>query len=287
MFKLNDLQIELAGICNAHCSYCTWEQRTVGKQMMDTDLALRLLDEAKAMDIDLVTYHGVGESLLHPHLIEILDRGERSGLKTRLSTNCFNLSGSRAVMLAECKNLILVLAIPWVEDDAFVNKCVWNAMGYLAMHPDNQEVHVQMVCAEGAQKYYRRLVDTFLPEVVNSTNALIYLKQPRTWPNDTPNKGFINLEFKDTPHVRIDDFETPVSLAKGCTMPERFLMVLADGTCVPCCVGMDEWGLGNIKDRTLKEVWESVEMEAIRGKWRRADDSIPCGHCKKRTDCIQ
>jgi hypothetical protein len=70
-------------------------------------------------------------------------------------------------------------------------------------------------------------------------------------------------------------------------MPDRFLMVLADGTCVPCCVGMDEWGLGSVVGRTLREVWESPEMGRVRDLWRAADDSIPCGRCKNRTDCIQ
>lgn len=280
---LSDLQIELAGVCNAHCGYCTWQLRTVGKQMMDTDLAIRLLDEAKAMDVALVTYHGVGESFLHPKLLTILDHGEELGLQTRLSTNCFNLNGTRAKELAEYKNLFMVLAVPWVEEPKFVNRCVENALNYLKSQPQNRGVHVQMVCAEGCERYYNRCLDTFMPFTGDFTK--LHFKQPRTWPNSEPVKGFIRQAIY--PYMIVDTFETPVSLAKGCDMPERFLMILADGTIVPCCVGMDDWGLGNIKDRTLEEAWTSLEMGVLRNKWRNADDSIPCGHCKKRTDTLQ
>ena len=70
-------------------------------------------------------------------------------------------------------------------------------------------------------------------------------------------------------------------------MPDRFLMIMADGTCVPCCVGMDDWGLGNVSEKTLQEVWECARMREIRRLWKSADDSIPCGNCLKRTDCLQ
>jgi len=238
------------------------------------------------MGVRNLRYHGLGESLLHPNLIEIMTKGEELRFNHSISTNCFNLKGKLAEEIRKLKNLELILAIPWVMHDKFVNVCVDNVMDYLATPSDNRRVHIQMVCHENAQGHYRRLVDTFLPFVERRDNAYLHLKQPVTWPNDTPNRGFVNGELMGHNKVIWDGRETPLSIGKGCQMPERFLMVLADGTCVPCCVGMDEWGLGSVADRTLKEVWESKEMEVIRRKWRNLEDGIPCKHCKTRTDCI-
>lgn len=285
--KLQEVQIELTGICNATCVYCTWQKRTVGKQHMKKELALRVLEEAKGLGVTTIRYHGLGESTLHPNLIEIMGKGHELGFDHSISTNCFTLKGRLAEDIKEIESLSLILAVPWVMHDKFVDICVSNAMDYLCAPSKNKTVHVQMVCQDTAERYYERLVDTFLPLVERSPNAFLHLKQPVTWPNDTPNKGFIRTELANHPKVIYDARETPLSIGKGCTMPDRFLMVLADGTCVPCCVAMDNWGLGNANDHSLKEIWESQRMQDIRKMWRDADDGIPCGRCKKRTDCIQ
>jgi radical SAM protein with 4Fe4S-binding SPASM domain len=285
-YQLEEVQIELSGICNATCVYCTWQKRTVGKQHMEKLLALRLLDEAKELGVQRIRYHGLGESTMHPDLIEIMNRGEELGFDHSISTNCYKLKDELATEVAKLKNLSLILAIPWVMHDRFVDVCVNNVLDYLCLSSENRKVHIQMVCHENAKGHYRRCVDTFLTYVERRENAFLHLKQPVTWPNDTPNTGFFDAELAAHPKVIYDDRATPLSISKGCNMPERFLMVLADGTVVPCCVGMDEWGLGSVAERPLREVWESSEMERVRELWRSADDSIPCGHCKKRTDCI-
>lgn len=288
MHRLSEIQIEISGVCNATCSYCTWRQRTVGKQFMERSLALRLAAEARDMGVSTVRWHGVGESLLHKDLVEILQRGEELELNHSLSTNCYNLTGRLAEAISTIEGLGLILAIPWVMPDRFVDRCVRNALDYLYLPWAHHLLHVQMVCQEGAQRHYAQCVETFLPVIEKLPGAYLHLKQPVTWPNDdTPNVGFVDAALKHHPKVIWDGRKTPLSIAAGCDMPERFLMVQADGTCVPCCVGMDEWGLGRIGERTLREVWESIEMEMLRHKWREADDGIPCGRCKKRADCLQ
>lgn len=287
MYQLSEIQLELAGICNATCVYCTWQKRTVGKKLMSRELAFRILDEAKEMGVSGIRYHGLGESLLHPNLIEVIAHGESLKFNHCLSTNCYKLTGELAEGLRSFANLEIVLAVPWVMHDKFVDVSVANAIDYLTLPSKNRRIFVQMVCHENAKDHYRRVIDTFLPVVERQENAFLFLKQPLTWPNDTPNVGFYESEYANHPKVFADNKQTPLSLAVGCNMPERFLMVTADGTCVPCCVGMDDWGLGSVVGRTLKEVWESPEMETIRQKWRAADDSIPCGKCIKRKDCRQ
>jgi radical SAM protein with 4Fe4S-binding SPASM domain len=252
---------------------------------MDKSLAIRLLDEAKDLGVSVIRYHGLGESTIHPHLVEIIHHGESLQFDHSISTNCFTLKSKLADELRTIEGLSIILAIPWVMHEKFVNICVDNALDYLTIPSKNKKIHIQMVCHENATAHYDRCVQTFLPYVERTANAYLHLKQPVTWPNDSPNKGFIRSELFSHPKVISDTRATPLSIAKGCTMPDRFLMVLADGTCVPCCVGMDNWGLGNAKDKTIREIWNSSEMATIRAKWLSSDDSIPCGRCKKRTDC--
>lgn len=283
---IQEIQIELAGVCNATCVYCTWQTRTLGKQIMKTELALRLLDEAKALGIQSVRYHGLGESTVHPELEKILVHGEVLGLNHSLSTNCYVLDECAAI--CHLKGLHMILAVPWVMPNGFVETCVKNALNYV-LQPDlaNHRIHIQMVCHEGARAHYDRFIATFLGVAEQLPNVYLHLKQPVTWPSDTPNKGFIEPELAKHPKVIFDARATPLSIGKGCNQPERFLMVLADGSCTPCCVDANSWGLPDVKKGSLREVWESARRAEIVKLWKSADNSIPCGHCKKRADCIQ
>lgn len=285
-YKLQEIQVELAGICNATCCYCTWQSRTVGKQFMNRELAIRLLDEAKELGVEVVRYHGLGESTLHPNLVEIIQHGEQLKLNHSISTNCFILKGDLANDLKQIEGLSIILAVPWVMKDKYVETCIENALNYLE-GAKNARIHVQMVCQDSAEVHYRKFIDTFLPAVEKHSHAFIHLKQPVTWPNDSPNKGFINRELESHSKVIFDDRATPLSIAKGCNMPERFLMILADGTPTYCCVGMDDCGLPSLNGRSLQEVWESARMAEIRKLWKESSDEISCGNCKKRTDCLQ
>lgn len=286
MGRLNELQIELTGLCNASCVHCTWRKRTRGRQHMDKALALRLLDEARDLKLDSVRYHGVGESLLYPHLLEVIARGEALGLPHSLSTNCRSLTGELAAGLRAFRSLQVILAIPWVMPNEFVDACVDNALAYI---PSNNIIlQVQLICHEDAQRHYDRFISLFLPLVQRHPNMRLHLKQPLTWPDaEVPSRGFVNQEHRFHPRADVDIRLTPLSIAHRCNMPERFLMITADGTAVPCCVGTEDWGLGQIGARSLGEVWASPEMKRLRKLWHKADDSIPCGRCKKRADCRQ
>lgn len=283
MGALSELQIELSGLCNAACVHCAWQRRSSGKQLMDAQLAHRLLVEAKALGLRAIRHHGVGEPLLHPQVLDLVRTGESLGLPHSISTNCYLLAGELAAGLRVIKGLQIVLAIPWVMPDVFVDRCVENVLAYLPA--DNRVVYVQLICHEQARQHYRRFVDTFLPVAEKYPNVRLHLKQPVTWPDSAPSRGFVPRELLGHAKVTVDARSTPFSLARGCDMPERFLMVTADGLVVPCCVSTEDWGLGALGSRTLREVWLSPAMRELRERWRSADSGIPCGRCRRRTDC--
>lgn len=286
MFELSEVQIELTGICNARCDYCDWQKREIGRQHMATALALRLLDECKALGVTTLRYHGLGESLLHPDLLQIIRYGESLRLPHSLSTNCYNLRGELAEEMARIEGLHFILAVPWVMGGRFVDRCIENATAFLASRPANHRVHIQMVTHENAHQYYRRFVDTFLPFAESTPNVFLHLKSPVTWPTDTPNVGFIETELRGNPKVILGELATPVSIGKDCRMPETLLMVLADGEIVPCCISAVSWGIGNAHALTLREAWRGAEMERVRELWRAKSDLLPCGYCLKRVDTL-
>lgn len=287
MGDLRQVQIELVGRCNLSCSYCTWQKRTVAKGMnMPIDMAKSLIDQCQAMGVELVTYHSLGESLLHPEFNDIAKYADEHIVSNRLATNCTLLTGDVAKTLRRLKSFQLILSVHWVAGEKFALRSVEAIKEYIASKPVNRDIRIQMICDRRAIGDYDRFMTTFLPVVEGVENASIYLKQPCTFPTDTrPAEGFVNLEHAYNKKVLMDRQRTPYSIGRGCTQPEYFLSILADGSVVPCCVGMEDWHLPSVRDNTLRQVWESERMSKIRDLWRAQDDSIPCGHCLKRTDC--
>ena len=282
--KLDEVHIELCSFCNAGCSHCTWGKRTDAMVRMPTETARGLIDECASLGVRTVNFHGIGEPTLHPDLLHVLHHAEARGMDFWLSTNCKKLP-LFADSMARLKNLTLVLAVPWSEDDAFIAEAERNAVEYLKLAPDNRRVFVQMVMAEDAERHIWRMMGTFATLVERTPSAIIYLKQPLTWPDMDPVKGFTPPGLKTGGKLIVEAAGRPISIGRGCTMPTRFLKVNANGSVVPCCVGSGEWGLPSYPEATLKAIWESTQMEEVRRKWREADDGIPCGHCIKRSDC--
>jgi len=251
---------------------------------MGRDLAFSLVNQCKEIGVSLIYYHAVGESLLNPHCVEVLQHGDALKLNNSLSTNCYILKGDLADELRKLKSLALIFSVHWVMNDRFISKCIENVLAYLDAGFQNKSVIVQLVCDVNAQEHYQRFLDTFQKAVQKTPRASMFFKQPCTFPNDVePNIGFI--PDAKGPGIKIDRRRTPYSIGRVCRQPDTFLSILADGTVVPCCVGMDNWDLGNANESSLYDIWNSKRMHEIRALWRSKDNSIPCGPCLNRKDC--
>lgn len=284
MHVLQEVQIELVGFCNIKCSYCTWTERSAGKQLMESELAYRLIGEASQMSPrPLVTFHAVGESTLHPDLLPLLAMGQHLGLGMRLSTNCTLLTGEMAQYLTEFVNLEMILAMHQGVAEKTKLKCRKNALDFLNGRPRCRSLEVLFVCAREAAAFAPEIIDSFLLPVERNPQARLHFKQPQTWPMAEPQHGFVP-SVPDHPQIFVDRIATPRSLGRGCSMPEYLLNVSADGMVAPCCVALESWGLPHAREG-LEKIWNSVDMDRIRERWHHKSDLQPCGHCLKREDC--
>lgn len=262
------IDLELVGRCNEACVYCNWQDRPV-RAVMAYERACELQDEiAGFRGIRTVGLHGVGEPTLHPRMRDIVRRGAEKGISQGFSTNC-RLPVPDG--LERLEDLEVCLAVPWVSKHW--RKCVANAREYLGRGPVNRNVYVQIVCHETAQERYPDFMAAFLPHA--GGNVTLFAKQPLTWPGMAPQKGFVPAPHPD---VTVDAMETPRSIGDGCSMPEHYLLALADGRFAPCCVGHTaDWGLP--RDCSIGEAWRSERMEWIRQAHRARSQALLCGTC--------
>jgi len=73
---------------------------------------------------------------------------------------------------------------------------------------------------------------------------------------------------------------------KSCFRPFRTFYVLWNGDVIPCCA---DWGkklvLGNVAEKSIREIWHGEAATRLRESIRRWDDSLPgiCKACSKAT----
>ncbi|WP_372997657.1 radical SAM protein [Lutispora sp.] len=85
------LQISLTNLCNNNCFYCYVSEQNKLKESLDTDVVLRLLNEAKKMNVKSVEITGGGEPTLHRDFDIIVRKINELELELGLVTNGFHI----------------------------------------------------------------------------------------------------------------------------------------------------------------------------------------------------
>jgi sulfatase maturation enzyme AslB (radical SAM superfamily) len=87
-FPIPRVHMELTNICNFRCVFCPSSLMTRKRGYMDAELAKKIIEDLKAMNIaEKITFHVMGEPMLHPQVFQIIAHGRDKGLKVGLTTN--------------------------------------------------------------------------------------------------------------------------------------------------------------------------------------------------------
>ncbi len=84
----DSIYVELTNVCNMACDFCTNPIATRPKKYMDFDLFLNIIDQIVAHHLTKhIRLAAIGESLLYPRLLEVLEYCTEKNLKTSMITN--------------------------------------------------------------------------------------------------------------------------------------------------------------------------------------------------------
>jgi MoaA/NifB/PqqE/SkfB family radical SAM enzyme len=121
-YPINYLFVEITNACNFKCTWCPDEIMDRRRGFMKKEKVFRLLDEVAEKrswlgPIYPVKLHQMGEPMLHPDLVEIVERAEKRGVPIELNTNCGLITRERVEGLyrAGLTNLILSYQTPDTE----------------------------------------------------------------------------------------------------------------------------------------------------------------------------
>ena len=290
------IQIEPCGICNISCEYCNYRLLPDSEKiMMSKDLLKKVTREALSLHPDQISFHVYGESLMNPVLLECLPKY----YPIVLSTNGLALTHEKAEKLARMKNLVMILGIAWCEPESRLEKMISNAKYFLDQDPVCRCIPLQMVCSEHSVQHARRMYDTFSPYLDRVPTLELKYFPPLTRGElgyvPGSEKGYEPENIPCSDRVKIESGPTPRHDCDVCTIPDAAgappnnLVIKATGDIRLCNQRGLRKSLGNVRDTTLRQAWNSDLRQHIISVWEKGDpdNEIGCYNCHMAKKIIE
>ena len=269
------IDVEINSNCNYRCIFCphgTGEMRN-DMSMMSEQTAKRILDELADNKVYSIKLNWRGEPALHPKLAEITAYAKKKGIKeVQINTNgfLFDEKKIRDLILAGIDRVIFSLdaTTPEVYSKIRIggdyNRVVENIKTFDRIRKELKRkkpfLRVQMVRTQlnkhqvdDYQKMWKNIVDD-----IRIT--------------DVTNRG-------QGDSLMVGD---QVSVGRVCCpQPWQRMIISCEGNVLMCCSDwFEKYPLGNIKENSLKEIWNGERLKLVRKKLKRLEyDFQPCKSC--------
>ncbi|MFA5147151.1 MAG: radical SAM protein [Candidatus Omnitrophota bacterium] len=278
-YKVSDfplqLDIEVSGRCNLMCSHCVRHSRRTDIGDIDVELFKKIIDEGSRYGLYAMSPHWLGESFLHPHLIEMIKYAKYKGVvDIRINTNCTLIDEEMANKVLGSGLDTLICSIDAVEEETYnriklgsdfslVNENIERLISLRDRKGlDKPKIIVQMIDMKKTHEELASFVDYWR---VRADKVRVATYQS---PDGRPN---------DRNRVR----NAPDSIFP-CPQLWQRLVIAWDGT-VYSCLGNNACRdpLGNVKEMPLYDIWHGDKLNKLRQLHieYKADDIEMCAHC--------
>ena len=259
------LQLETIAACNAKCVFCTYPSMRRQKGRMSDAVFQKILKDAAEMSmfIDRVSLQGLGEPLMDKAIVERVYhvRAIFPNADISLFTNGTLLTPTMAARLKGAGLTQLVVSLTGTNSEERKG-----AMGL-------DDFNTVVMQTEAARRILPTKVKLIASrDLVTDMNASAFIEKwgqsaMVTWEGNWAGESF---KFRGAPHV------------KACHRALEQLMFLWDGTMALCCFdGEGHMTFGNVKDKTVLELWEGPERTRVREQHlsgKRAEIDL-CRNC--------
>ncbi|MBQ7233260.1 MAG: SPASM domain-containing protein [Bacillales bacterium] len=253
------LNIGVSEICNFRCNYCMHStidgKKYLNCGFIDMNTFEKILLDASELspNYNIVNLIGMGEPLLHPDIIEMVNKVRKSGISKRIeiTTNASKLTPELSLGLINAGLTRLIVSIQGVTEEKYKEICgvklnldnLINNLKFFYENKHNTEVYI-------------KIADTALEQ-----EELIFYEM------FSPYADVINIEntvplFKDVDYTNIikrkeikSRYGTSIQHQQCCQMIFYALFIRPNGDVSPCCLLPEPVNLGNIYNNTLKEIW--------------------------------
>jgi len=258
------LDIEVTSRCNLLCPFCARTQRVdqgVWREAgdMDFDLFKKIVDDMAANKVYAMNMNVLGEPLIHKRLRDMVSYAKEKGIiDVFFHTNAVLLSEkmSRGLIESGLDRLIISFDSPYKEKyeavriNAKYESVLKNVIRFNKIRSEMESAgpltRLNFIKLPGVtQQEIDDLIALFGPHI-DSIGLLDYIEGD----NDVRQTIEVN-----------DDYRSKFVCSQILTR----LTIYDDGSALPCCSDYDsELILGNLKNQTIQEIWNSDRLNEIR-----------------------
>lgn len=266
-----EIMLELTSWCNYKCKMC--DKAFVpekDKVNIPVESVRRLVTNINEMKVASLWVGAFSECLIHPQIGDILDvLKEADVLDFTIITNgsALNEKTTKKIIDAGVKRLSVSLDAATKETYYDVRK------GDL----DQVENHIDRFIALRGEAIFPslRVSMVMMEDNVNEREAFL-----EKWKGKADIIDFQVL--MDASHI--EHLADVTEYTPECVEPFRRLAIRYDGVVLPCCTSYGTYfPLGNIRDTSLKEMWEGEKIRKLREEIKTKNFNKVCRNCKKVT----
>ena len=273
------ITLELTNRCNIACSFCPRHEMGNHQGMMDTALAMRLIDEmAEHLPITLVPFFR-GESLLHPDWWKIISYAHKKGIgPIQFTTNGTLLDAQNAHHLLDCGVDFISFSLDTIDAALYessrrganYSKTEANILRFLEMHDKEKNpmtIQVSAVETEAHKPGMEAFVAFWLPKV---DRVRIYAEHSKDGhPGSMPG------------HAAVDMVRRP------CKKVVEDTVILWDGDVAIC---NHDWQrqrrnevFASVANGTIADAWACAAYQRLRDAHEQGilTRSAPCDECEQ------
>lgn len=296
------LHLDLTSRCTEKCVHCYVPRDRYFT--MDTDAAMKVIDEAREMGGLSITLSG-GECMLHPDFKRILVYAREKDFSVSVLSN-LTLCDEQMCYFLSMQNLSLIQVSLYSMDPA-THDAITQLPGSFVktkeaierLHALNVPVQISCPTMKGNYKGYQAVLDYGVSLKCKAyTDFIMMARSDHTTDNlanrlslDETREVITTIAEHDPSFVAEIPYYDPSKEMSAeewgnlpmCGVGIDAICLNADGNYYPCS-GFQDYPLGNCHEQTLKEVWEkSPAILHLRGL--REKDIPQCLSCPDRTFC--
>jgi len=280
------MQIELTNNCPFRCVMCPRTHKmTRDTGLMDINLFKKIIDELVELNPQYkegtlpIWFHHFGESLTHPDFADFIRYANGKGVGTQMSVNPLMFSKKISQDLIDANPTHLLVAFDGHDNESFekirglpkaYEKSKENLLAFLEQKvASGSKIRIVISIIDfplNGEKgdEMRTELESFWRSVPGVDDVL--WKPFTIWIGDTA-----AINGLKRPKTEAEQFmQSYMDLRKvTCDFPWKRVAIAWDGGVIPCCHDYNNiYPLGNVKEQSLKEVWNGPKMVALRRELR-------------------
>ncbi len=275
------IQVEPSSICNLRCAKCIQTKNDWDKGLMDFDFFKEIIDKISQFNSEAgVGIYGLGESLIHPRLIDMIKYAKTKGLKVTIHTNATLLTPKFSEEIIESKLDSLIFSVDGYEKEIYERL---HEGGKFEEVVENIKQFLQIKLKKKSKIPYTEIQSIEYGELMNDLG--IKVKRER-FKNLFKGLSLNNFEliFYHNWGGKVKEFKKEKRKYTICTFPWYYLFVRYNGDVIPCAMDCySQYKLGNLKEKSFGEIWNSEKMMNLRNKLHQKKyfELLICKNCDK------